>query len=96
MGAVQSHLDEYLGILKVVEAACRLFRGGHFLGSHFIAHLALNLLLALLARLDAMKPAQQCQLTGALRLLYTIDSDSLIDSLHSQPQSPVHREPEGY
>ena len=47
----------YLSILEVVEAASWLFRGSQLLGSHLIPHLALNLLLALLAGLNAMEPA---------------------------------------
>ena len=47
----------YLSMLEVVEGASGLLRGGRLLGCHLISHFALNLLLALLARLNAMEPA---------------------------------------
>ena len=41
----------------MVEAASGLFRSGQFFGSHLVTLLSLGLLLALLAGLNAMKPA---------------------------------------
>lgn len=44
-------------MFEVVQGASRLLRGSCLLGSHFISHLPLYLLLALLARLNAMESA---------------------------------------
>ena len=56
----------HLSVFEVAEAAGGLFRGGHLLGSHLIPHLALNLLLALLAGLNSMKPAGAWQTLSPL------------------------------
>ena len=49
--------EGYLGMFEMVQGAGRLLRGSCLLGSHLIAHLPLYLFLALLAGLNAMKPA---------------------------------------
>ena len=48
---------QHLSVFEVVEAASGLFRSGQLFGSHLVTLLSLGLLLALLAGLNAMKPA---------------------------------------
>jgi len=57
----------HLSVFEVVEAASGLFRSGQLFGSHLITLLSLGLLLALLAGLNAVKPAWPPCLTSCIQ-----------------------------
>jgi len=82
----------YLRISEVVEATGRLFGGGQLLGSHLIPHFALDLLLALLAGLNAVEPVQHIAVP-CLPCQITCNLTALSLSMYRTPMESIYRTP---